>query len=179
MITNERIREIISELTLDEKISMIHGAAFFETAGVKRLNIPPLVFSDGPMGVRLEFKKHSWEKKGLSDDYVTYLPCNSALAATFNKELAFETGSILGEDARGRGKEVILGPGVNIKRSPLCGRNFEYFSEDPYLTKELAVEYVKGVQQWDVSACVKHFLANNQETDRLQVDTIVDEEVLL
>ena len=178
MISDAKIKEIINELTLDEKISMIHGAAFFETAGVERLNIPPLVFSDGPMGVRLEFKKDSWEKKNLSDDYVTYLPCNSALAATFNRELAFETGSVLGEEARGRGKDVILGPGVNIKRSPRCGRNFEYFSEDPYLTKELAVEYVKGVQQWDVSACVKHFLANNQETDRLQVDTIVDEEVL-
>ena len=178
MLTNERISEIISELTLDEKISMIHGAAFFETAGVERLNIPPLVFSDGPMGVRLEFEKDSWDKKDLSDDYVTYLPCNSALAASFNRELAYEAGSVLGEEARGRGKDVILGPGVNIKRSPLCGRNFEYFSEDPYLTKELAVEYVRGVQQWDVSACVKHFLANNQETYRLQVDTIVDEEVL-
>ena len=178
MLTDDKIKEIMNELTLDEKISMIHGAAFFETAPVERLNIPPLVFSDGPMGVRLEFKKDSWEKKNLSDDYITYLPCNSALAATFNKELAFETGSVLGEEARGRGKDVILGPGVNIKRSPLCGRNFEYFSEDPYLTKELAVEYVKGVQQWDVSACVKHFLANNQETDRLAVDTIVDEEVL-
>lgn len=178
MITDERIQEIISELTLDEKLSMIHGAGFFKTAGVERLNIPPLVFSDGPMGVRLEFKKDSWEKKGLSDDFVTYLPCNSALAATFNRELAYETGSVLGEEARGRGKDVILGPGINIKRSPLGGRNFEYFSEDPYLTKELAVEYVKGVQQWDVAACAKHFLANNQETDRLQVDTIVDEEVL-
>ena len=178
MLTKERIEEIIAELTLDEKLSMIHGNGMFETAGVERLNIPPLIFSDGPMGVRLEFEKDSWEKKGLSDDYVTYLPCNSALAATFNRELAYETGSVLGEEARGRGKDVILGPGVNIKRSPLCGRNFEYFSEDPYLTKELAVEYVKGVQQWDVSACVKHFLANNQETARLEVDTIVDEEVL-
>ncbi len=178
MLTNEKIKEIVSELTLDEKLSMIHGAEFFRTPGVPRLNIPPLSFSDGPMGVRLEFYPASWDKIGLSDDYVTYLPCNSALAATFNRELAFNTGSVLGEEARGRGKDVILGPGVNIKRSPLCGRNFEYFSEDPYLTKELAVEYVKGVQQWDVSACVKHFLANNQESGRLEVDTIVDEEVL-
>ncbi len=178
MLSKERIGELIAELTLDEKLSMIHGNGMFETAGVERLNIPPLIFSDGPMGVRLEFEKDSWEKKGLSDDYVTYLPCNSALAATFSRELAYETGSVLGEEARGRRKDVILGPGVNIKRSPLCGRNFEYFSEDPYLTKELAVEYVKGVQQWDVSACVKHFLVNNQETARLEVDTIVDEEVL-
>ncbi len=178
MITNEKIQELVKSLTLDEKLKMIHGAEFFKTAGVERLNIPPLVFSDGPMGVRLEFNPDSWDKINYSDDYVTYLPCNSALAATFSRELAFETGSVLGEEARGRGKDVILGPGVNIKRSPLCGRNFEYFSEDPYLTKELAVEYVKGVQQHDVAACVKHFLANNQETDRLKVDTIVDEEAL-
>ena len=178
MITNEKIQELVKSLTLDEKLKMIHGAEFFKTAGVERLNIPPLVFSDGPMGVRLEFNPDSWDKINYSDDYVTYLPCDSALAATFSRELAFETGSVLGEEARGRGKDVILGPGVNIKRSPLCGRNFEYFSEDPYLTKELAVEYVKGVQQHDVAACVKHFLANNQETDRLKVDTIVDEEAL-
>ena len=178
MLTDDRINDLISQLTLDEKIAMIHGAGFFKTAGVERLNIPPLVFSDGPMGVRLEFIPDSWDKMNLSDDFITYLPCNSALAATFNRELAYETGSVLGEEARGRGKDVILGPGINIKRSPLCGRNFEYFSEDPYLTKELAVEYVKGVQQWDVSACVKHFLVNNQETDRMQVDTIVDDEVL-
>ena len=178
MITNERIKEIVNELTLDEKISMVHGTEFFKTAGVPRLNIPPLVFSDGPMGVRLEYNPADWDRPNLSDDYVTYLPCNSALASTFNRELAFDTGSVLGEEARGRGKDVILGPGVNIKRSPLCGRNFEYFSEDPYLAKELAVEYVKGVQQWDVAACVKHFLANNQEVGRLEVDTIVDEEVL-
>lgn len=178
MVSRERISELVKELTLDEKLKMIHGAEFFKTAGIDRLGIPPLVFSDGPMGVRLDFHPDSWDKINYSDDFVTYLPCNSALAATFNRELAFETGSVLGEEARGRGKDVILGPGVNIKRSPLCGRNFEYFSEDPYLTKELAVEYVKGVQQHDVAACVKHFLANNQETDRLQVDTIVDEEAL-
>ncbi len=178
LLSEKKLNEILSELTLDEKLSMIHGAEFFKTAGVERLNIPPLVFSDGPMGVRLDFYPDSWDKVNLSDDYVTYLPCNSALAASFSRECAYETGNVLGEETRGRGKDVILGPGVNIKRSPRCGRNFEYFSEDPYLTKELAVEYIKGVQQWDVAACVKHFLANNQETDRLNVDTIVDEDVL-
>lgn len=89
-----------------------------------------------------------------------------------------KAGSVLWEEARGRGKDVILAPGINLKRSPLCGRNFEYFSEDPYLTKELAVPFIQGVQEWDVAACVKHFAANNQETDRLQVDTKVDEEAL-
>lgn len=174
----QKARELAGKLTLEEKIGMIHGAQLFQTAGVERLGIPPLKMSDGPMGVRQEFPGDSWVPYGLSDDYVTYLPCNSALAATWNRELAWELGSVLGEEARGRGKDVILAPGINIKRSPLCGRNFEYFSEDPYLTAELAVPYVKGVQNWDVAACVKHFAANNQETERLWVDVEVDEEVL-
>ena len=134
--------------------------------------------SDGPMGVRQEFQPSTWQTVGLSDDLVTYLPCNSALAATWNRLLAARTGSVLGEEARGRGKDVILAPGINIKRSPLCGRNFEYFSEDPYLTKELAVPFIQGVQNWDVAACVKHFAANNQETERLWVDVKIDEKAL-
>lgn len=171
-------KEILEQLTLEEKIGMIHGAELFATAGVKRLHIPPLVMSDGPMGVRNEFEPDNWKPVGYTDDYVTYLPCNSALAATWNRKLAEDTGSVLGKEARGRGKDVILGPGVNIKRSPLCGRNFEYFSEDPYLTKEMAVPYIRGVQAWDVAACVKHFAANNQETERLNVEVEIDEEAL-
>lgn len=171
-------KEILKQLTLEEKIGMIHGAQLFATAGVKRLNIPPLVMSDGPMGVRNEFEPANWKPIGLTDDYVTYLPCNSALAATWNRNLACDTGSVLGEEARGRGKDVILAPGVNIKRSPLCGRNFEYFSEDPYLTKEMAVPYIQGVQSFDVAACVKHFAANNQETERLNVEVEIEEGAL-
>lgn len=174
----EQAEELTAKLTLEEKIGMIHGAQLFQTAGVERLGIPPLKMSDGPMGVRQEFPADSWIPLGQEDDFVTYLPCNSALAATWNRQLAYETGNVLGEETRGRGKDVILGPGVNIKRSPLCGRNFEYFSEDPYLTKELAVPYVQGVQNWDVAACVKHFAANNQETQRVQVNVDVEEEVL-
>lgn len=170
--------ELLDKLTLDEKIGMIHGEQLFQTAGVERLGIPPLKLSDGPMGVRQEFEPGDWKTVGLSDDYVTYLPCNSALASTWSRELAKETGRVLGAEARGRGKDIILGSGVNIKRSPLCGRNFEYFSEDPYLTKELAVPYIEGVQEWDVAACVKHFAANNQETERLWVDVQVDEKAL-
>ena len=170
--------ELMHQLTLEEKIGMIHGAQLFCTAPVERLGIPALVMSDGPMGVRQEFEPASWKSVGNHDDYVTYLPCNSALASTWNRELAKLTGEVLGAEARGRGKDVILGPGVNIKRSPLCGRNFEYFSEDPYLTKELAVPYIKGVQSWDVAACVKHFAANNQETQRLWVDVKIDEKAL-
>lgn len=174
----EQAEALVKKLTLGEKIGMIHGAQLFQTAGVERLGIPPLKMSDGPMGVRQDFGADNWTPVGHSDDYVTYLPCNSALAATWNRELAVKTGSVLGEEARGRGKDVILAPGVNIKRSPLCGRNFEYFSEDPFLTKELAVAYVEGVQRWDVAACVKHFALNNQETDRLWVDVCVDEQAI-
>lgn len=174
----EKAAALAGKLTLEEKIGMIHGARLFQTKGVDRLGIPPLVMSDGPMGVRQEFEPASWEAINLSDDYVTYLPCNSALASTWNRKLAFEMGSVLGEEARGRGKDVILAPGINIKRSPLCGRNFEYFSEDPYLTGQLAASFIQGVQQWDVAACVKHFAANNQETQRLWVDVEVDEKAL-
>lgn len=179
---NRRLREdamaLMQKLTLEEKIGMVHGAELFQNAGVERLGIPPLKMSDGPMGVRHEFEAAQWNPIGYSDDYVTYLPCNSALASTWNRELAYESGSVLGEEARGRGKDVILAPGINIKRSPLCGRNFEYFSEDPFLTKELAVPFIEGVQNWDVAACVKHFAANNQETERLWVDVEIDEAVL-
>ena len=178
MELRKKAEELLQKLTLEEKIGMIHGAQLFQTAGVERLGIPPLKMSDGPMGVRQEFLPSNWQPVGRSDDYVTYLPCNSALASTWNRDLAKETGRVLGEEARGRGKDVILGPGVNIKRSPLCGRNFEYFSEDPYLTKELAAPYIQGVQEWDVAACVKHFAANNQETERLWIDVEVDEQAL-
>ena len=169
---------LMRKLTLEEKIGMIHGAELFCTAPVERLGIPALVMSDGPMGVRQEFEPDNWKSVGNHDDYVTYLPCNSALAATWNRELARAAGEVLGAEARGRGKDVILGPGVNIKRSPLCGRNFEYFSEDPFLTKEMAVPYIQGVQNWDVAACVKHFAVNNQETQRLWVDVKIDEKAL-
>ena len=169
------IDELIQELTLDEKIGMIHGAGLFRTAGVERLGIPPVKMSDGPMGVRNEFPDDSWVPVGNSDDYVSYLPSNSAVASTWNRHLAEETGEVLGEEARGRGKDVILAPGINIKRSPLCGRNFEYMSEDPHLSGEMAVPLIKGVQKSDVAACVKHFAINNQETERLWVDVKVSD----
>lgn len=174
----QKAGELTKALTLEEKIGMIHGAELFRTKGVNRLNIPPLTFSDSSLGVRQEFEPDKWISIGNTDDYVTYLPCSSALAATWNRRLAHDEGSVLGAEARGRGKDVILGPGINLKRSPLCGRNFEYFSEDPYLTKELAVPFIQGVQMWDVAACVKHFAVNNQETERLWAEVKIDEEVL-
>lgn len=173
-----QIQELLSQLTLEEKVGMIHGRGFFRSREVERLGIPQLVMSDGPMGVRMEFPDDSWIPVGKSDDYVTYNPSNSALAATWNPELAYESGKVLGEEARGRGKDVILAPGINIKRDPLCGRNFEYMSEDPCLIEALAVPFIQGVQESDVAACVKHFAVNNQETDRLAVDTLVDERTL-
>ena len=172
------IEEILNELTLEEKIGMIHGAGLFRTEGVERLSIPPLYMSDGPMGVRAEFADNEWRNIGTTEDYVTYLPCNSAIASTWNRDLAGKAGEVLGEEARGRGKDVILAPGINIKRSPLCGRNFEYMSEDPRLIEELVVPMIEGIQKNDVAACVKHFATNSQETERLWVDTIVDEETL-
>lgn len=175
---DNKIEEIIKCLTLEEKVGMIHGAGLFRTEGVKRLGIKPLKFADGPMGVRNEFPDNSWVPYGYSDDYVSYLPCNTALASTWNRELAYKEGYVLGNEARGRGKDIILAPGINIVRSPLCGRNFEYMSEDPYLTKEIAVPYIKGVQENDVAVCVKHFAVNNQETERLNVDVVVSDRAL-
>ena len=174
----EMIESLIGQLTLEEKIGMIHGDGLFRTKGVERLGIPPLTFSDGPMGVRNEFENDQWNPIGNTDDYVTYLPSNGALAATWNPTLSYETGKVLGREARGRGKDVILAPGINIKRSPLCGRNFEYISEDPHLIGEMAVPFIQGIQEEDTAACVKHFALNNQETERLWVDVKVSERAL-
>ncbi|MCR4923421.1 MAG: glycoside hydrolase family 3 C-terminal domain-containing protein [Lachnospiraceae bacterium] len=173
-----RASELLSQMTLDEKIGMIHGNGIFATRGVKRLNIPPLVMSDGPMGVRADFYPDRLDRIDDNTDFATYLPCGSALASTWNRDLAYMLGQTLGREARGRGKDVILAPAVNIKRSPLCGRNHEYFSEDPYLTAELACEEISAIQESDVAACVKHFAANNQESNRFEVDTVVDGESL-
>ena len=177
-VAEKYVEELLLKLTLEEKIGMVHGVGIFHTGAVERLDIPSLWFSDGPMGVRMEFADDLWHSSDNNDDFVSYLPCNSAIASTWNRELARSMGTVLGREARGRGKDVILAPGINIKRSPLCGRNFEYMSEDPRLIEEMAVPMVQGIQENDVAACVKHFAANSQETDRLSVDTIVDERTL-
>lgn len=177
-MTKDKIEKLISQLTLQEKIGMIHGDGFFKTKGVERLGIPPFKTSDGPRGVRKDFGNDNWKEIGLSYDYVSYLPCNSALAATWNRALAHETGKLLGREARGRGKDMILAPGINIMRMPLCGRSFEYMGEDPYLVSEMVVPLVQGIEENDVAACVKHFALNNQETRRLDVDVEVSERAL-
>lgn len=176
--TEKEIEKLIKKLTLKEKLAMIHGATLFSSGGVERLGIPGVVSSDGPMGVRAEFMKDRWIPSGNNDDNVSYLPSNSALASTWNTERAHDMGHVLGEEARGRGKDVILAPGINIKRDPKCGRNFEYMSEDPKLAASMAVPFVQGVQKNDVAACVKHFAVNCQETDRLMVDEDVDDRTL-
>lgn len=126
MKTKEQLEVLLAQLTVQEKIDMIHGSELFSTKGVERLGIPPFITSDGPRGVRKDFQADNWNEIGLSYDYSSYLPCNSALAATWNRELAYETGKVLGKEARGRGKDMILAPGINIMRTPLCGRSFEY-----------------------------------------------------
>lgn len=169
---------LIQKLTREEKISMIHGSGFFCTAGIERLGIPELHMSDGPSGVRQEFQNDSWTPIPDTADFVTWLPSNTCLASTWNPELAYRFGQVLGSEARGRGKDIILAPGINIKRTPLCGRNFEYLSEDPVLTGRMAAPLIQGIQEQDVAACVKHFALNNQELDRMSVEAEVDDKTL-
>ena len=178
-MTKEQLNTLVHELTLDEKITMVHGNTLFYTGAVPRLGIPAFRFSDGTMGVRPEYQETDWYLKNNTDDFVSYFPSNTALSSTFNRRLAKETGQLIGAETRGRQKDMILGPGVNIQRTPLCGRNFEYMSEDPYLSGEMATEYIKGVQENDVSACVKHYALNNQEQDRNTVDTYVSHRALM
>jgi beta-glucosidase len=171
-------RDLLAALTLDEKLSLIHGNSKFTTAAVTRLGIGELVLSDGPHGVREELEPHTWNTARRGDDFVSHLPCLSALASTFNVELAKEYGDVLGAEANGRGKHVILGPGLNIHRGPLNGRHFEYLSEDPHLTARMGVPLVQGIQAQAVAACAKHFAVNNQETERKTIDVEVDERAL-
>jgi beta-glucosidase len=174
----QKIKELILEMTLEEKVSMIHGNGLFRTESVERLGIPALTMSDGPMGVRKDYKNDKWEDIGNTYDYATYFPSNMALAATWNPDKAYEFGVSIGSEARARGKDVILGPGINIIRTPLCGRNFEYMSEDPYLISIMAVPFIKGVQINDTAACVKHFAANNQEYERANINVEMDDRAL-
>ncbi len=173
-----RIDSILKLLTLEEKIHMIHGSGNFVSGGVERLGIPELNYTDGPTGIRDELERQSWASLNLDTDSITFFPTGTALAATWNTELAHRYGKAIGSEANARGKDVLLGPAVNIIRTPLCGRNFEYFSEDPYLASEIAVGYVKGVQEQNVAACVKHYALNNQEYQRGRINVKVDERAL-
>ena len=173
-----QVEALLKQLTLAEKIRLCHAVTKFSSGGVKRLGIPALTMSDGPHGVREEIAANSWDAAGRLDDFATYLPTGTALAATWSEECAEKFGNVLGAEARKRGKDVILGPGVNLARTPLCGRNFEYYGEDPYLAGKMAASMIRAVQSQGTAACVKHFALNSQELRRHEVEARCDERTL-
>ncbi|MDZ7613120.1 MAG: glycoside hydrolase family 3 N-terminal domain-containing protein [Flavobacteriaceae bacterium] len=175
---DKKIDSLIALMTLEEKVAMLHGNSMFTSAGVERLGIPELKMADGPLGIREELQRDSWAALGLHDDFATYFPAGGGLSATWNPEMAKIYGVGIGQEARARNKDVLLAPAINIVRTPVGGRTFEYFSEDPFLCKTIAVPYIKGVQSQDVAVCVKHFAVNNQETNRGTVDVLLDERTL-
>jgi beta-glucosidase len=177
-LSDSKIDIIISGMSLEEKIAMLHGNGMFSSAGISRLGIPEMKYTDGPFGIREELEKNSWNSMRLKTDSATFFPTGSALAATWSPDLAYTLGNALGEEAKNRGKDILLGPAVNITRVPTGGRTFEYLSEDPLLSARLTVAYIKGVQDRGVGACVKHFALNNQETNRGRVNVIVDERTM-
>jgi beta-glucosidase len=173
-----KIDKIISSLTTEEKVALCHAQSKFSTPGVERLGIPELWMSDGPHGVRAEIKWDDWGSAGWTNDSITAFPALTCLAATFNPNLSKDYGISIGEEARYRKKDVLLGPGVNMYRSPLNGRNFEYMGEDPYLASKMVVPYIQGVQQNGVAACVKHYALNNQEVWRDHINVEVSDRAL-
>jgi len=173
-----KINGLVKKMTLEEKIGMLHGDALFYSAGVPRLGIPELVSDDGPLGVREEIARFDWASANWTTDSATFLPNGSAIAATWNPEMAHKYGVVLGEEANARKKIIMLAPAFNICRMPLNGRTYEYYSEDPYLNGQLAIQAVKGIQIQHVAACIKHFAANNQETERGFINEIIDERAL-
>ena len=173
-----RVEDALSRMSLDEKIAAIHAQSTFSLPGVKKLGIPELWTSDGPHGVRPEVPWNDWGNPGWNNDSCVAFPALTCLAATWNRDVAGQYGAAIGEEARFREKDVILGPGVNMYRSPLCGRNFEYMGEDPYLAGKLAVPYIHGLQSKGVGACVKHYACNNEERHRHKTDVEVSERAL-
>ncbi|GHT08765.1 glycosyl hydrolase [Bacteroidia bacterium] len=174
----QRIEDALSRLTLEEKVKMVHAQSKFSSPGVARLGIPENWMTDGPHGIRAEVYWDEWDQAKWTNDSCTAFPALTSLAATWNPELSKLYGKSIGEEARYRNKNVLLGPGVNIYRTPLNGRNFEYMGEDPYLSSRMVIPYIQGVQQNGVAACVKHFALNNQEVDRHTVNVVVDDRAL-
>lgn len=174
----ERVEDALSRMTLQEKINIIHAQSKFSSAGVPRLGIPELWTDDGPHGVRPDVLWDEWEQAGQTNDSCVAFPALTCLAASWNPEVARLYGRSLGEEARYRGKNVILGPGVNIYRTPLNGRNFEYMGEDPWLASQMVVPYIDGLQSCGVAACVKHFALNNNEVNRHTTNVIIDDRTL-
>ncbi len=175
---DERVEDALSRMTTQEKIDIIHAQSKFSSRGVPRLGLPDLWTDDGPHGVRPDVLWDEWEQAGQTNDSCVAFPALTCLAASWNPELARLYGRSLGEEARYRGKDVILGPGVNIYRTPVNGRNFEYMGEDPYLASVMVVPYVEGLQSCGVAACVKHFALNNNEVNRHTTNVILDDRTL-
>ncbi len=174
----QRVQDALSRMTVAEKIGIIHAQSKFSSPGVQRLGIPGIWCTDGPHGIRPDVLWDEWEQAGATNDSCVAFPALTCLAATWNPDMSALYGKSIGEEARYRNKNVLLGPGVNIYRTPLNGRNFEYMGEDPYLTAQMVAPYVKGVQKNGVAACVKHYALNNQEADRDHVNVIVDDRTL-
>src|SRR5690554_1420363 len=173
-----KINELISELSLEEKASLCEGMNFWMSRNYSEKGIPSLFMADGPHGLRKQNIEKS-DHMGLNESEISVCyPTGSAVACSWDRELLEMMGDSLGQEAAQAGVDILLGPAINIKRSPLCGRNFEYYSEDPYLSGELAAAFVKGVQKNGVAACIKHFAVNNQETRRKSVNVIIDERTL-
>jgi beta-glucosidase len=170
----DEITKLVEQMTLEEKVSLCSGQDFWHTKEIPRLKIPSILMTDGPHGLR----KISADRGMEISQHATCFPTAAALGSSWDPELAAEVARAIGLEAKGQGIQLLLGPGVNMKRSPLCGRNFEYYSEDPVLSAGLAAAFVKGVQSRGVGACVKHFAANNQETDRMRIDVVVDQRAL-
>lgn len=175
---SKKIDSLVEQMTLEEEIAFLHGNGTFFSAGLERLNIPELHYADGPLGIREELERTSWNSLKLTTDSATFFPNGSALAATWNPDLIYNYGKAMGEEARARNKDILLAPAINITRTPLGGRTYEYMSEDPYLNSRLVVASVKGIQSQNVAACIKHFAVNNQETARGSVNVMVDERAL-
>ncbi|WP_290093643.1 glycoside hydrolase family 3 C-terminal domain-containing protein [uncultured Muribaculum sp.] len=174
----ERVEDALSRMTLEEKVRMCHAQSKFSSAGVPRLGIPEIRMSDGPHGVRAEINWNDWGYSNWTNDSITAFPALTALAATWNPEMSAIYGKSIGEEARYRDKNVMLGPGVNIYRTPLNGRNFEYMGEDPYLSGEMVVPYIQELQKNGVAACVKHFAFNNQERWRGSINVVLSDRAL-
>ena len=175
---DKQIDGIIKQMTIEEKIEMLHAKFMFVSAGVERLGIADMIYADGPFGIREEMQPKGWMGLGWETDKSTFFPTGSALAATWSPELAYNYGTGMAKEARLRGKDMILGPAINIQRIPTGGRTYEYLSEDPFLSSRLAVGYTKGVQDNGVAVCVKHFALNNQENNRGTVNVIIGERAM-
>jgi beta-glucosidase len=175
---DKEIDGITGKMTLEEKVEMLHGKFNMVSAGVERLGIADIKYTDGPFGIREEMIPDGWNSLGWENDKATFFPTGSALAATWSPELAYLYGTAMGKEARLRGKDVLLGPAVNIQRIPTGGRTYEYLSEDPFLSARLSAAFTKGAQENGVAVCVKHYALNNQEYNRGSVNVIIGERAM-